>query len=201
MRRELGMAIVAIGSAAAAPPPETPTGSNIPGAHTSAPVQQLGNIRQHWTDAAVLRARETSTDGSPVRAMCRQKASESAAIAASSDIPNEQIIHAIPCSRTKIAHLEPSRTSSGFMLMLHGNGFRYALAEALVNAQYRRALDGIATAPPLPHRVHDAAVSHPSSGTKLACGGTAGDRPSAKLWTGAGHLPNNLGNASQEPIR
>ena len=36
--------LLAAGLIAAAPPSETPTGSNIPGAHTSQPVQQVGNV-------------------------------------------------------------------------------------------------------------------------------------------------------------
>lgn len=152
---------------AAAPPSERPTGSNIPGAKTSTPVQQVGNVPPDWDDAEAVSEREA-------RRMARRFAQcvvkhhpNPAMIVVSTDISNTEIVRKYSMLQDTDCAFQADRSNSSFRLRLDGNGFRYALAEALVNAQFPEPWAAVATAPPIPHRVHDPAKFMPKPGMKL----------------------------------
>jgi hypothetical protein len=152
---------------AAAPPAERPTGSNVPGGNTSQPVQQAGNLPLNWNDADAVSEREA-------RRMTRRFAQcvvkhhpNPAMLVVSSDIPNEKIIREYSMLRDVDCAFQADRSNSSFKLSFQGNGLRYALAEALVNAQFPEAWAAVSTAPAIPHRVYDATKFMPKPGMKI----------------------------------
>ena len=139
---------------AAAPKPETPTGTNIPGGKTSEPVYSTGGAPVDWASAERSPPPETRL---MVRTFAdcvvRKHPAEAAAIILQ-DLPNEDIIKRYSVLRDGKCALEAEKKSSLVRLSFPGDSFRYAIAEALVIPRRPQPLAQMRRAPPLLQRAH-----------------------------------------------
>ncbi len=160
--------LLAAGLIAAAPPSETPTGSNIPGAHTSQPVQPVGNVPPDWNNAEAVSERE-------VRRMARRFGQclvkhhpNPAMLVATSDLSTSEIFKRYPMLHDIDCAFQADRSNDSFKFTVSDSGLRYLLAEALVNAQFPEPWAAVSTAPAMPHRTFNPANFMPKPGEKLS---------------------------------
>jgi hypothetical protein len=165
MRRQILLPLAAV-VIAAAPQSERPTGSNIPGAKTSTPVQQSGNIAPDWNDADAVSQREARRMARRFAQCVVKRHPNPAMLVATTDISNLEIVRKYSMLQDTDCAFQADRSNSSFRLSLSGNGLRYALAEALVNAQFPEPWPAISTAPAIMHRVYDPARFIPPPGNK-----------------------------------
>lgn len=163
----LALLPVAVMVMAASGPAERPTGSNIPGAHTSTPVQQSGNIPPDWNEAEALSEREARRMARRFAQCLVKRHPNPAMLVVLNDDPGGDLFRKYSMLRDLDCAFQADRSNDSFKFTLKGNGLRYALAEALVNAQYPEPWASIATAPPMPHRAFNPASFMPKPGEKL----------------------------------
>jgi hypothetical protein len=150
----IAISIFTLALCGAAPPPERPTGTNIPGGQTSSPVQTTG-VPADWANPDLAPPPEA-------RLMARTFANcivrmwpVAAATVILNDLPNDIIIKKYSTLRDPRCLFEAEKSGRGVMLSFPGDSFRFVVAEALVNAQLPQPIAQVSAIAPLQHRAHD----------------------------------------------
>jgi hypothetical protein len=160
--------LLAAGLMAAAPPSERPTGSNIPGAHTSQPVQQVGNVPPDWNTAEAVSEREARRMARRFGQCLVKHHPNAAMLVVTSDLSSSEVFKKYPMLHDIDCAFQADRSNDSFKFTISDSGLRYLLAEALVNAQFPEAWAAISTAPKMPHRAFNPADYAPKAGEKLS---------------------------------
>jgi hypothetical protein len=147
-----------------APPPDRPTGSNIPGGQTSSPVQKVGNVGPEDYDPSSLPKTRQVARKFAQCVVAKHPAQASAVIL--QDLRNKEIIQKYSILRDSQCAVNAEKEAFGIRLDFPGDTFRYVVAEALVNAQVAVPLGDVAMIAPLQHRVIDPRVI--AAGSKLS---------------------------------
>ena len=153
----------AVALAAAAPKPDTATGTNIPGVRTSQPVYTMGGAPTDWASAELSPPPETRPMVQKFGDCVVRKHPSEAATIILQDLPNEEIIKKYPALRDWRCMEEAEK--SAIQLRFPGDSFRYAIAEALVKAQPPQPISQMRTVPPLLQRAHDPTQYSPQGGS------------------------------------